>query len=206
MENPDVSFNFDNKGWEIPFLNLPTPIRGVSPYIFLQDKLFESSDKEYACFFYTITEYRMGFYIGLIAIFKNKDNPTLIVSPINQWFDYQGEDSIYFFDKFIFVRKLAYNKNEEISGTPFVIFDLDKNRFGFIDFDWSSIYYSIQKVSGTVFEFYPDDLNELNRLTITRAHERFDVSAIKYCSFDQVDNLMELYFEERKASISKRNT
>lgn len=91
----------------------------------------------------------MGAEAGLVAIFGNKDNPKLLVNPKDQWFDYGGSSSIVFFDDILFLRKLAYNNDELMSGTPFVIFDLAKNIFGFIDFDWSSIYYSPVKVLGT---------------------------------------------------------
>jgi hypothetical protein len=87
-----------------------------------------------------------------------------------------------------------------MSGTPFVIFDLAKNIFGFIDFDWSSIYYSPVKVLGTVFKFHLDTPGELKDSTSKRHNEVFDVSTIKYYPFDRVNNLMELYFNEKKGS------
>src|ERR1700760_4485907 len=108
MQEINNSFDFDNKGWRINTAELPTPERGVYPYHYIHNKLFESIDKKYACLFYTINEYRMGAQAGLIAIFENKGNPNLIVNPIDQWFDCQGNSSITFFDNFIFVRKLAY--------------------------------------------------------------------------------------------------
>jgi len=197
------SFDFDSKGWRINAGELPTPERGVYPYHYIHDKLFESLDGKYACLFYTINEYRMGAQAGLIAIFKNKVNPNLIVNPKDQWFDYQGNSSITFFDSFIFVRKLAYNKDEKLSGTPFVVFNMTKKTFGFVDFDWSSIYYSPVKVSDTFFKFHLDAPEELKHSTITRTNEQFDISSIKYYPFDKVNNLMELYFDEKKSRIEK---
>ena len=123
-------------GWSIPFKQLLSPKREIHPYIFLQDKLFESADQKYACLFYTITEMRMGSYYGLIGIFENKQRPVLIVNPFNQWFDYEYDRAVFFYDDHILVRKEIYfEQDKQYSGTPFVVFDLKNKVFGFIHFD-----------------------------------------------------------------------
>ena len=58
----------------------------------------------------------MGWEAGLIGIFENKHKPTLLANPNNQWFDYQGDRSLVFAGNYLFVRKLAYNENEKLSG------------------------------------------------------------------------------------------
>ncbi len=197
MNVPKKLFEFDNKGWDINCQQLPTPERGVYPYHYIRDKLVESEDKKYACLFYTITEYRMGAESGLIAIYQNKDAPILKVNPKDQWFDYSGSNSVVFFDDMLFVRKLAYNLDEQLSGTPFVIFDFRKNIFGFIDFDWSSIYYSLIKVSENTFKFFYDKQSGNNKVIPSRHNEVFKLEGMKFYPMDQSNDLLKLYFEEK---------
>lgn len=193
-------FEFDRKGWNINCEQLSTPERGVYPYHYIHDELFESPDKGCACLFYTINEYRMGAQAALIGIFENKERPSLMLNPKNQWFDYQCENTISFVDNFLFARKLAFNQDEKLSGLPFVIFDMEKETFGFVDFDWSSSYYSPVKVSNTIFKFNLDAPNELKNSSAPKRHnEEFDVSIIKYYPFEKANDLGGLYFDEKRS-------
>jgi hypothetical protein len=193
LDRPD---ELDTKGWDIDFGQLLTPKRGVDPYIFAFDNLYENENL--SCLFYTINEYRMGAYAGLIGIFKDKHKPTLIANPTNQWFVWQGDRSLTFSDNYLFIRKLAYNQTDKLSGTPFTIFDLDKNVFGFIDFDMTSIYYSPIKINDSVYKFNLDSPEELNAKIQSRHGQTFDLKTIKFYSFDKLDNLIEIYFDEKK--------
>lgn len=189
----------DTKGWDINFQQITTPRRGTYPYHYVRDKLFESLDKRFACLFYTINEYRMGWEAGLIGIFENKSKSTLLANPNDQWFDYQGDRSLVFSDNFLFVRKLAYNENEKLSGTPFVLFDLTKKMFAFIDFDVTSIYYSPVKVNDTVFKFNLDTPNEIRHMDVINRHGNiFDITRLIFYSFDKLNKLLELYLDEKK--------
>lgn len=194
--------DFDSKGWYINAGELTTPERGVYPYHYIHDKLFESPDKRYACLFYTINEYRMGAEAGLIAIFQDKKNPILLCNPKNQWFDFQGESSVYFFDDLIFLRKLAYNKDEKLSGTPFVVFDMSEKAFGFVDFDWSSIYYSPIRVSDVIYRYNLDSPSELKHPTLNIYNGEVDLSTIIYYPFNELGNMADLYFDEKRAHRS----
>ena len=193
----DRPVGLDTKGWDINFKQLLTPKRGIHPYLFLRDKFYESPDKKFACLFYTINEYRMGFEGALVGLFENKNKSILLANPKNQWFDYQGDRSLIFSDNFLFIRKLAYNKNDKLSGTPFVVFDLAKKAFGFVDFDESSVYYSPVKIGNTIYEFHLDTPDELKHMTLpNRNEETFDLTAIKFYSFDKLDKMLELYFDK----------
>lgn len=184
--------------WDINFNQILTPKRGVHPYIFLTDKFFESADKKYACLFYTIVEWTMMSYGGLIAIFENKKKPMLIVNPKNQWFSYQGDRTLYFDNDFLFLRKDAYNQNKLLSGTPFAAIDLKNKKFGFIDFDASSIYYSPVHVDNTIYKFNLDTPNELlNSGFANHNSETFDLAVIKFYDIDVLNSATEIYKLER---------
>ena len=190
--------DLDTLGWNINFNQILTPNRGVDPYIFVSDYFFESSDKKYACLVYTIVEWTMMSYGGLIAIFENKINPTLITNPKSQWFSYQGKRTLYFDNGFLFLRKEAYNQNELLSGTPFIVIDLKSKTFGFIDFDASSIYYSPIHIDKTIYKFNLDTPNELINSTFTNhSGETFDLLNIKFYDIHNLDNAIEIYKLEK---------
>jgi hypothetical protein len=77
--------------------------------------------KKHRLFISDIDEYHMGFYGGLISLFENKETPTRLANPKNQWFDLNSHKSLIFCDNFMFLRKLAYNPDENLSGTPFAL-------------------------------------------------------------------------------------
>jgi len=191
--------NLDTQGWDIDFGQLLTVKRDVHPYIFLTDSFYESPDRKFACLFYTINEYRMGAYEGLVGLFKNKSNPTILANPTNQWFDWHGDSSFFFSDNFLFLRKLAYNPTDNLFWIPFVIFDLENKSFGFIDFDFTSIYYSPVKINLTLYKFNLDKPNEHKNINLpNREGQTFDLTEIRFYSFDKLDRLTEIYFDEKK--------
>jgi hypothetical protein len=99
----------------------------------------------------------------------------------------------------LFLRKLAYNQNEKLSGTPFIVFDLSKKSFGFIDFDATSVYYSPIKVAGTIYKFHLDTPEERQHMTSkNRNGQTFDLASVRLYSFDKLDKILELYFDEKK--------
>jgi len=194
----DKPNKLDTKGWSIDFSLLLTPKRGVYPFNFVHDELQESPDAKFACLFYTIKEYRMGSESALVGIFENKRHPKLLAQPKDQWFDFQGNRSSTFSDNFLFLRKLAYHENEQLSGTPFVIFDLDNKVFSIIDFDSTSIYYSPVKITDTIYKFNLDTPNELKHNLPNRHGQTFDLTTLNVYSFDNLDSILELYFDEKK--------
>jgi len=191
--------NFDNKGWDIDRTQLRYP--ETKSLGFDVDKLFENQDKDFACLFYNIDEYRMGFYGGLISIFENKEAPKLLANPKNQWFDLNSHKPLIFFDNFLFLRKLAYNSDENLSGTPFAIFDVEKKIFGFLDFDASSVYYSLIKIYNNTYKINldnPEGLKNLRVMPTNRHGEIFDMTTIKLYPFGYLDKMTEIYFADKK--------
>lgn len=199
--------NLDTKGWDINLNQVLTPRRGVHPYIFLTDIFFESDNQKYACLIYTIVEWTMMSYGGLIAIFEDKENPHLIINPKNQWFSYQGDRTLYFDNDFLFIRKDAYNQDELLSGTPFVAIDLKNKKFGFIDFDASSIYYSPVHVDDTIYKFHLDTPNEIiNSRFINHNGETFDLATINFYDISDLNNAIEIYRLEKADKIKRLPT
>lgn len=191
--------DLDTLNWNINFNQILTPKRGVNPYIYLTDRFFESPDEKYACLVYTIFEPRMMSYVGLIAIFENKQNPALIANPKNLWFSYQGERTLYFKNEILFIRKEALWKKESLSGTPFLVIDLKNKKFGFINFDFSSIYYSPVHVENTLYKFKLDTPKEIENSRFENYDGKiFDLAKTKFYEFDKLNSMIKIYRKEEK--------
>ena len=195
LEQPE---DLDTKGWRINFDQVITPKRGISPYIFLMDKFYESDDEKYACLVYTIVEWRMMSYSGLIAIFENKLTPTLIVNPKSEWFSYQGDQTLNFINDLLFLRLTAYSPIKIFSGTPFIVIALKTKKFGFIDFDFSSGYYSPIHVHGSIYKFKLDAPERyINSKFINRDEETFDITDINFYNIDKLKRARTIYQLEK---------
>lgn len=188
----------DTQGWNVPFQEILTPQRDIYPFFYPFDRLYEDVEHKYACLMYTITEFSMGSYTGLLAIFENKEQPRMIGNPKYQWFSYNGDRTAFLVNDFLFVRLEAYHQDKSLSGWPFVAFNLKEKRFGFIDFNASSIYYSITPVSDTTYKFHLDSPDHIdNRRFINRHGSEFDVKGRQFYDFSLLDSMVQLYHKEK---------
>lgn len=191
----------ETHGWNIRFSDLRTPLIGERPDV--KAILFESSSSEYACLFYSMREFRMGSYGGLIALYEDKLNPKLIVNPAFQWFHFSFASTLTFEEEILIVRLPAYNKIEALRGYPFVVIDLRKRLFGFIDLDFMSIYYKLTRIKPNVFKLvvtHPREI-ELSKRE-NRAGEQFKLDEFKSYSLEKLNDCIELYFEEKKMLLT----
>ncbi len=97
----------------------------------------------------------------------------------------------------MFVRKLATSEDNKLSGTPFVAFDLQKNTFCFIDFDFTSIYYLISKISDNTFQLKVEEAYVNYNFEASRDGEIFDLRAKHKYPLSKAGNTSKLYFEEK---------
>jgi hypothetical protein len=187
-------------GWKIDYSQLLTPERNVHPHLFLTDRLFESSNKNYCCLFYTVTEFSMGSYSGLMAIFENKEEPKLLTNPFNQWFHYRGDSTVSFSEGLLILRKPAYNRIKKLNGCPFVVIDLNKKKFALVDFEFDSIYYKLTPKSDSLLELEliaPREI-EIAKLP-NRNGETFNLKNLKYYPLELLNECFELYKKEKNS-------
>ena len=186
------------KGWNIELDRLPSPEREKSPYLCCFDQLFESDDKTIACLLYTVFEYRSDFRAGLLAVFENKKNPELLLNPDNTWFEFNGFNTVFFgkSNKIIFLRKICYNNRLANPDIPFCIIDLEKMLFTFHEFDFTSMYYSIEERISSIYEIvliHDDLLKKSGRKS--RNGEKIDLYNCKWFSLNEINNFCQIYWE-----------
>lgn len=189
-------------GWDIDYSKLLTPERGVHPLLYVFDQLFESSNRKYACFFYSITEFGNGDYSGLIALYEDKLRPKLLINPTSQWFDFSFKSAMTFEDELLILRKPAYSNIGVLSGCPFVVIDLKQKHFAFIDFDFTSVYFNlvIKERNTLETEINSPMVHKIAKAAI-RAGEQFKLDGLRYYTLNQLDQCVKIYKEEKKAAI-----
>ena len=190
----------ETHGWKIDYSQLLTPERNVHPHLFLTDRLFESPNKNYCCLFYTVTEVSMGSYSGLMAIFENKEEPKLLTNPFKQWFHYWGDSTVSFSEELLIIRKPGYNRIKKLNGCPFVVIDLNKKKFAFVDFEFDSIYYNLTPKSDSLLELEliaPREI-EIAKLP-NRNGETFNLNNLKYYPLELLNECFELYKKEKNS-------
>jgi len=96
------------------------------------------------------------------------------------------------------MRKESYNQIEIYSGTSFVAIDLTNKKFGFIDFDASSIYYSPMYVDNTIYKFKLDTPKEIvNSRFQNYDGKEFDLAMIQFYTIDKLNEATEIYKQEK---------
>ncbi|MDR1196291.1 MAG: hypothetical protein LBL00_07445 [Endomicrobium sp.] len=110
-------------GWDYNFKSLPYwDNREKFPYVY--DLLFENEQADIAFLIYSITEVTMCYYVGFLAIFKNKEKPELLLNATKGGF--LNEKVIFSIEnRFAFVKSAIYIKK----GWPIFIFDLLNRQF-----------------------------------------------------------------------------
>jgi len=119
-------------GWEIDVESLLGPKRGESPVLYFTDAIFPSPDGTRAVVLYTIAEIRLGWDVGMVAVFANHDSPQLLLNPEHFLCCYTDDSVIWLSNQLFAAKKYYFNPTENKINVPFALIDLAKNRFSFI--------------------------------------------------------------------------
>jgi hypothetical protein len=129
------------------------------PYVY--DLLFENKQIDIAFLSYSIAEVTMCYYVGFLAIFKNKEKPELLLNATKGSFS--NEKVVFSTDnKFVFVKSAVYTKK----GCPIFIFDLLNKNFACLKI--------IQNINNNTME----KINET----------KIEIDNLKWMPFEQFDS------------------
>jgi hypothetical protein len=167
------------------------------PKWYTEDKLTETIDKKYSIYAYNIDEYRMCAYSCNMAIYKNDFSDRPLLNSAKIYLDFIGRQFYTYLpiaNLFIFIM-LAYRKNSEKPGYPYLIINPDTQRFTFIEWDFTSVYYKFEEENDGTIVLREQNINELNSGKIVkRTGERFNPLTFHWFDFGQFANAIELYF------------
>lgn len=145
-------------GWEIDVESLPRPMRGESPHSYFTEDIFPSPDGTLAVVLYSIAEIRMGWEVGMVALFMDRDNPQLILNP-EHFLCCSTKDSIIWLSSDLFaVKKFYYDSTTNKCNIPFALIDLANKKYSFVPLANSYPYCLLYDQSGVrLVERYRDN-------------------------------------------------
>ncbi|MBK0379068.1 hypothetical protein [Mucilaginibacter segetis] len=187
----------DTNKWEIDISTL----KCYKKPSWTKDYFSETIDERYGVYIYNINEWRMMCYAGLIAIYAEKDNPKPLANSAVTWVWYDTEKTYDYapLSGCLIFRKPAYKENSSKPDFPFILFKPTEQLFGFLEWNFTSIYYGfreIEKGKLVVKEIHPKDLDNLSGPK--RTNEIIDINAIAWFDIKDIDNALAIYHGETK--------
>ncbi len=117
----------DLRGWAIDPTSLPGPDRRLWPGMGLNDHFFEIPASDTGCLVYSVAEVRMNLEVGLLAVYRHKHQPMLVLNP-QRFLCFATDDTVQWdrAGNILFVQAYTYRE------IGFAILDLAHERFSFL--------------------------------------------------------------------------
>ena len=117
-------------GWNYDFASLPHwENRRKDPLIY--DAFFEIPQSDTLCCLYSIAEVSMLNYQGFLAIFRNKENPELVLN-VAEGFTFGVNFSASADGNLIFLQPSIYDRDTNRCVRPILILDIQNDRFSYL--------------------------------------------------------------------------
>lgn len=162
-----------------------------------EDYFVTTEKKDFGILVYNIDEWRMLSYAGILAVFSNSENPKIELNSGKTWVWFDNEKTFSFLDSSncIACRKPAYDPNSNKGDFPFLLINLKDKKFGFIEFDSTSIYYGLEEIAQgeiKIIEVHPKDLENI-KSSNKRTNEIINLSTVKWFDLNEFDKALEKY-------------
>ena len=173
----------DSCNWNYDFSSLPHwDNREIFPYT--TDTYAESPTQDCLCLIYSIIEARMMDYRGFLAVLKNKSNPELLLNVTR----YNIPDQKVAFlstGHVLIVQAYFINEKSDAYSAPFLILDLQNNRFSLVHSGRNSLSpYTIEEISQNTFVIQPHNIEvRLNTLRYYPMCKINDISRVTLKKF-----------------------
>lgn len=159
-----------------------------------EDSFIETIDTKYGIYFYNITEESMGAYFCNIAVYRDQDNPTLIIHSAQRYWYTSSTPFDYIPDyNCLILKTTVYNPKTKCHDFPFLVLRLKEQQFGFIEFDATSIYYGVSKGTNDAISLTERLPEELEKRTNKRTGDEFLLNNMLWFDFIQMNKINELY-------------
>ena len=161
-----------------------------------EDYFIATPNNKYGILVYNIDEFRMSAYAGFISIYSNPKDPKQELNSYQTWIWFDEENTFDFLERSgcIVCRKPVSTFNPEIGTYPFLLINMDQRIFGFIEFDYTSIYYGIDEVEAgkaILTENHPGNFENME--SEKRTGEIFDLREIEWFNLYDFDRAEEKY-------------
>ncbi len=118
--------------WDIDTSSLREQEPNESQISYQSDSIYPSPDDLHAAVLYEIEEIRMGWYVGNFAIFKNRDQPQLLLAPTNFRCCFEDHGVRWLSNELLAAKKFYYDSAAHRINVPFVLIDLARRRYSFL--------------------------------------------------------------------------
>ena len=115
--------------WNCDFSTLPRwDNRERIPYVF--DEFYELPQSDILCCLYSVAEASMMNYMGFLAIFRNKENPELVLNVTDFPFcvNFSASDD----GNLLFLQPSIYLREKSRTVRPVLVLDIKNNRFSYL--------------------------------------------------------------------------
>lgn len=141
--------------WKFDFPSLPRwDIRNTIPFVY--DKFYSLPQSDMLCCIYSIAEVRMGWYVGSLAILKNKESPELVLN-ISDGLDFCDNFSANKSGNMLFLQPSIYDKESTKVRCPILIIDLSHKKFALFETNNYNPCYKVVEISDTLFGIEADE-------------------------------------------------
>jgi hypothetical protein len=167
----------------------------TSPYS--DDYMVKTPDDKYELCFYNVEEHSMGSYYGHFAIFFNE---VPVVNSGNVWICYLYDNTFMYTPKSdcLIFRMSAYQEDGQISPAfPYLLIKPQNKIFAFLEWNFTSFYYSFDEVDGDLIkikEIYPEELDRIHHPRKTG--EIIDLNTLTWNSLTNFDKALVIYLNK----------
>lgn len=172
-----------------------------------EDYFITRSNKDFGILVYNINEWRMLSYAGHFGLYSNQAKPILELNSDKTWICFDNERTFSFLEmsNCIACRILAFDPSSNSGGMPFLILNLKDKKFGFIEFDNTSIYYGLEEIEDEkikIIEVHPKDLKRIASAD-KRTNEIVDLATLPWFDWSDFDTALEKYVEGKSQQATK---
>jgi len=168
------------------------------PQWYAKDHFIQTPDKKYALYFYNIKEESMQAYYANLAIFsENKfDSPLLSSGKVRIWYIHRQTLTYAQISGCLIFRMPEMNKvfNPLKPVFPYLLIKPETSQFSLIDWDVTSIYYSLEEISENIVVVKEESPKELDRFNaVRRTGEIININELTWYNFKQFDDASDIY-------------
>ncbi len=184
----DASEAYHKTDWNFDFSSLPNwSNRDSVPFVY--DKFYPIPQQDILCCIYSIAEVRMGWYIGSLAILKNKNSPELLLN-ISEGVNFCDNFSVNQSGDIIFLQASIYNKTMNSVICPVLIIDIAQAKVSYYITDNFNPCYKIIETDDYIFSIEADETQrKADERLNTFAKQKIDLCRLKWYNFSEINTI-----------------
>lgn len=184
------NINVEND-WNYDFSSLAKwDIRDRIPFVY--DKFHSLPQCDALCCIYSIAEVRMCWYQGFLAIFKNKNEPKLVLD-IHKELTFSDNFSANKNGDIIFLLSHFYEKTSGGVGNLIFIVDIVREKFSYIRINNNNPCYKVVELNDGVFGIEVDEFQRSNNEQLDEFSKTMIIlDRLDWYTFDDTDILSEI--------------